>query len=110
MVHVQLNRPGLAGCAGASIADYWISVEVQSRSTAVIPSTVVAVSPADMFGWLLNNKVSISANDIHSNHMIHIYNFILATRAIIIIFTHETTNQVADGHRVQPCTSGKGRG
>ena len=71
-------------------------IEVQSRSTAVISSTVVAVSPADTLGSLLNDKVSIPANDIHSNHVIHIYNFILATQAIIItIFTCEPINQVA---------------
>ena len=82
--------------AGASIADYWISVEMQGGSTAVIPSTVVAVSPADTFGLLLNDKVSIPAININSNHVIHIYNFIPATRTIIItIFTREPTNQVA---------------
>ena len=55
------NRPGMAGCAGTSIADHWISVEVQSGNTAVIHSTVVAVLPTDIFGSLLNDKVSIPA-------------------------------------------------
>ena len=51
----------MADCAGASIADYLISVEVQGRNTAVIPSTVVAVLPTYTFGSVLNNKISIPA-------------------------------------------------
>ena len=51
----------MADCAGASITDYWISVEVQSGNATVTPSTVVAVSPIDMFGSQLNDKVSIPA-------------------------------------------------
>ena len=53
------NTPYSCWCY--SIADYWISVEVQSRNTAVILSTVVTVSPTDAFGSLLNDKVSIPA-------------------------------------------------
>ena len=73
---------------GASIVDYWISVEVQSGNTAAISSTVVTVPLVDTYVW-------ITVNYIHSNHVIHIYNFISATRAIIItIFTREPRNQV----------------
>ena len=94
--------------AGASTANYWIRVEVQSGSITVIPSTVVAYRHVWIFCSslphinyslvnvdikLLNVTLLITAIVAIMRHNNIFNNSILATQAMIIaVFTCEPTN------------------
>ena len=74
------------------MSDWCISVEVQSRSTAFNSYfhlacfvTVTTVDVTVLMKLLLCNH--LKKNHIYCSHVIHIYNYIPVTRAIIITIT-----------------------